>query len=58
MVDSRPCSTCKRILPTEQLMPRQTGRFCGVCDDDHPFNPDPVRPLCTDCDEPEAFHRG
>lgn len=24
----------------------------------HPFTPDPVKPLCTHCDEPEAFHRG
>lgn len=25
--------------------------------DSHPFTPDPVKPLCTHCDEPEAFHR-
>lgn len=24
----------------------------------HPFVPDPVKPLCRDCDKAEAYHRG
>ena len=47
------CTDCGRPMVAQT----SDTAICS-CDDDHPFIPDPVKPLCTNCDKPEAYHRG
>ena len=48
-----PVYRLRTVLTIARLDPQVPARSLAT----HPFNPDPVKPLCTDCDEPETFHR-